>query len=63
MRSIYGEPDPQLQEGDVWGFSFQVSCWEIIALVRPDDRVDVQALFDVLRSLPVQDSFIDFGHD
>lgn len=63
MRSIYGEPDPQLQEGDVWGFSFQVSCWEIIALVRPDDRVDVQALFDVLRSFPVQDSFIDFGHD
>lgn len=63
MRSIFRESDPQLQEEDAWGFPFHYSCWEFIALVRPDDPVNVQTVFNVLRSFPVQDGFINFGHD
>lgn len=63
MRSIFRESDPQLEEEDAWGFPFHHSCWELIALIRPDDPMDIQTLFDVLRSFPVQDGFINFGHD
>lgn len=62
MRSTFKEPHPQLREQDAWGFPFHNSCWDLLALVRPDDYVDIQALFDILRSFPVQDGFINFGH-
>lgn len=63
MRSSLGEPDPHLGEEYAWGFPFHKSCWELVALVHPDNRVDVQALFDVLQSFPIQDGLINFGHD
>ncbi|MBE3042560.1 F-box protein, partial [Candidatus Bathyarchaeota archaeon] len=63
MRSSFEEPGPQLQESHAWGFPFHESCWRILALARQDEEVDVQALFDIFRSFPVQDGIINFGHD
>lgn len=48
---------------DAWGFPFHESCWKILALVRPGDEVNVQALFDICRSFPVQNNMINYGHD
>ena len=61
--SNFGKQGPQLQEKDAWGFPFHESCWELIALIRPNDPVDVQALFNVLPFFPVQDGFVNFRHD
>ena len=66
MRLCFHEPDPLWEDEDTWGFPFHDPCWQMIALVRPgddDEHADIQALFDVLGSFPVQDMLVNSGHD
>lgn len=46
-----------------WGFPFHASCWTIFREIRPDFEIDVQGLFDVLRSFPTQSNVMNLGHD
>ena len=68
MRNNFQEPpNPrvpnQLQNTPAWGFPFHASCWRILTLIRPAEKVDIQSLFDILRSFPVQRGLLNFGHD
>ena len=45
------------------GFPFHAPCWEILAAARPSARDDVQAIFDVCRSTPIDWGLMQFGHD
>lgn len=64
MRTRFVDPDP-LMPGitSSWGFPFHKCCWTIFRKVRPDSAIDEQALFDILRSFPVQCNILNFGHD
>lgn len=63
-RNRFVDPDP-FMPGVVasWGFPFHASCWTIFREIRPDTEIDVQTLFDVLRSFPMQSNIMNFGHD
>ena len=63
MRSRFDEPNPQLEETRTWGFPLHDLCWRILASVRPESEINVQFLFDIFRSFPIQDDIINFGHD
>lgn len=63
MRSNFGAPDPTQGEAQAWGFPFHESCMELLTLVRPGQAVNVQALFDICRSFPVQAGILNYGHD
>lgn len=68
MRNNFEEPpnpqlQNQLQNTPAWAFPFHASCWDILQIVRPVLRVDIQNLFNILRSFPVQSGLLNFGHD
>ncbi|KAJ3863094.1 hypothetical protein EV359DRAFT_43776 [Lentinula novae-zelandiae] len=45
-----------------WGFPVHCACWDIMVAVRPGRRPNVQHLFDLCRSFPVQGA-LNFGHN
>ena len=51
------------RDGGIWGFPFHVACWYVLAKVWPEERLDVTAMHDLLRSFPIQYGTLDFGHD
>ena len=58
------QPYPGRREGvDTWGFAFHSACWEILCLARDGQEPNIQALFDVCRSFPMQEGIINYGHD
>ena len=66
MCSVFNEPDPnpEIHEPPAWGFPFHEPCWEILCLAYPSDEcVDIQALFDIFRSCPIQDGVLNYGHN
>ncbi|KAJ3897444.1 hypothetical protein F5879DRAFT_1028854 [Lentinula edodes] len=46
----------------LWGFPVHCACWDIMVAVRPGQPPNVQHLFDLCRSFPVQGA-INFGHN
>lgn len=52
-----------IQKTHAWGFPFHDSCWEVLALTRPDGEVDARGLFKILWSFPIRKGIINFGHD
>ena len=50
------------QPAPIWGFPFPNSCWKVLEMVRPDEKIDIHCLFNICRSIPVQDG-LNFGHD
>ncbi|KAJ3813258.1 hypothetical protein F5876DRAFT_63294 [Lentinula aff. lateritia] len=46
----------------LWGFPVHCACWDIMVAVHPEQRPNVQHLFDLCRSFPVQGA-INFGHN
>lgn len=68
MRSSFGRQPAYYYDFasvvSLWGFPFHASCWSILCLVRPGEAPpNLQALFDVCRSTPVQASMLNYGHD
>lgn len=45
------------------GFPFHISCWKVLAMVRPQDPINIQALHGLLRSCPIDEGILHFGHD
>lgn len=63
-----GLPSPpqsehQLQNMPAWGFPFHASCWIVLSEICPAKKVDIQSLFNILLSFPIQFGFLSFGHD
>ncbi|KAI9899426.1 hypothetical protein N3K66_005887 [Trichothecium roseum] len=51
------------QGGGIWGFPFHVACWDVLAKVWPEEPLDVAAAHDLLRSFPIENGTLNFGHD
>lgn len=45
-----------------WGFLFHETCWRILAMVCSPGTPDVQHLFDICRSFPVDHGVLNWGH-
>ncbi|KAJ3560341.1 hypothetical protein NPX13_g9336 [Xylaria arbuscula] len=61
MRSTF---DPLNNHADPWGFPFHVACWELLKASSPTADIDLQALFDLCRSIPILEAgALHFGHD
>lgn len=66
MPSSFEPSDSPFTPDDVdnpGGFPFHISCWKMLAVVRPQDPINIQALYGLLRSCPIDDGILHFGHD
>ena len=76
MKSCFGNVDgtqpevgvvPSDDDSPIWGYTFHSGCWDILSAAysssRPREGIDVQALFDLCRSQPIQSGVMIWGHD
>lgn len=49
---------------EAWGYPFHTGCWKIFLKTRPSSQpINMQQLFDLLRSFPVYNKIMEFGHN
>lgn len=68
MKSNFEEDYPTVQTDEscpVWGYPIQCSCLKVLSVahLRTGNPLDIQALFDLCRSQPIQQNALNWGHD
>ena len=67
MPSSFGAPSLAVPSDDagpsVWGFPFHAACWDILVEACSPEELDIQVLFDLCRSFPLQLGILNWGHD
>ncbi|KAH6989487.1 hypothetical protein BKA56DRAFT_575881 [Ilyonectria sp. MPI-CAGE-AT-0026] len=64
-RTSFSPLDPQAPPEPIWGYMFHYSCWDLLSTNCASEGVElnVQALFDICRSLPIIFGIMDWDHD
>jgi hypothetical protein len=60
--SVAGVPSDNAGHS-LWGFPFHAACWDILVEACSPDDLDIQVLFDLCRSFPLQLGILNWGHD